>query len=98
MRFHLCRRLDLSDSSPSYFSKRSCGGTCTDIGSMAFTGTPGEGQLRSQCDARNYAGDYPTNHPLVSPMAAPNYILARLPPVRPYTGLLARLAARLDRI
>ena len=27
------------------------------------------------------AGSWPTNHPLVSPMAAPNYLLARLPPL-----------------
>eukprot|EP01052_Picozoa_sp_SAG31_P045932 SAG31_NODE_8587_length_1425_cov_1.478130_2_plen_171_part_00 len=78
--------LDLTDSSPTYVTERSCGGECNGMGTLSFPGEPGVGQLKGSCAAVHYAGHTSINHPLVSPMAATPQLLARLPPTMLIVG------------
>eukprot|EP01052_Picozoa_sp_SAG31_P023072 SAG31_NODE_1872_length_7025_cov_3.574069_5_plen_189_part_00 len=78
--------LDLTDSSPTYVTERSCGGECNRMGTLSFPGEPGVGQFKGSCAAVHYAGRMSINHPLVSPMVATRQLLARLPPTMLIVG------------
>ena len=74
--------LDLSDSSPSYHSRRWCRGDCDGIGAQAFHMDPGVGQLKSMCDAMRYAGEnFSVSDPRLSPVQASPALLGLLPPM-----------------
>lgn len=62
-------------------SNRHCDGDCYGIGDASFTGFPGINRLHGMCAARPYAGNLPINHPTLSPLEAPEYLLGRLPPM-----------------
>ena len=62
-------------------SNRHCTGDCFGIGDASFTGYPGINRLHAMCASRPYAGNLPINHPTLSPLQAPEYLLGRLPPM-----------------
>ena len=51
------------------------------IGDASFLGSPGINRLHAMCASRTYAGKLPINHPTLSPLQAPLYLLGRLPPM-----------------
>eukprot|EP01052_Picozoa_sp_SAG31_P005741 SAG31_NODE_257_length_18942_cov_6.099135_11_plen_201_part_00 len=73
--------LDLTASSPTYHSRTHCGGACDGIGDATTIMDPGSSRLHGMCAAMGYAGNLPTNHPTISPLSAPGYLLGRLPPL-----------------
>ena len=73
--------LDLTCANPGYRTEQYCTGSCLDMGSPdPGMRTPGWDAVMGQCAARNYAGQLPISHPLLSPVHAGPELLASLPP------------------
>eukprot|EP00039_Didymoeca_costata_P022046 m.3565 g.3565 ORF g.3565 m.3565 type:complete len:799 (-) comp2788_c0_seq1:42-2438(-) len=79
--------LDFSSSLPQYDTRRSCGGSCTDIGNPVFAQDPGPSRLGGMCQSQLY-----TNKARISlldgasPIDATPDLLAQLPPLMLIVG------------
>eukprot|EP00041_Stephanoeca_diplocostata_P013261 m.232289 g.232289 ORF g.232289 m.232289 type:complete len:788 (+) comp19273_c0_seq2:129-2492(+) len=81
--------LDLSCSYPQYDTRRQCKGGCHDIGSMSFPASPGPNRVGSMCTARRYANyeeKVSVDDAIISPIDAPQRLLAKLPPLMLIVG------------
>ena len=56
------------------------------MGDAFFRDDTGLSRLHAMCAADVYSGDLPINHPLISPMAAPDTLIAALPPLMLVVG------------
>ena len=78
--------MDMTGSSTTYETRRWVDGVGTGMGDAFFRDDVGLSRLHAMCAAEEYAGKLPINHPLLSPLAAPAALLARLPPLMMMVG------------
>ena len=63
----------------------------TGMGDAFFRDDVGLSRLHAMCAADVYSGELPINHPLISPLAAPAHLLAKLPPLMLVVGSTEQL-------
>lgn len=78
--------MDMTGSGPTYETRRWVDGAGTGMGDAFFRDDVGLSRLHAMCAAEVYADKLPINHPLLSPVAAPPALLAKLPPLMLMVG------------
>jgi acetyl esterase/lipase len=78
--------MDMTASTTTYETRRWVGGAGTGMGDAFFRDDIGLSRLHAMCAADLYAGSLPIHHPLMSPVAAPPSLLAKLPPLMLMVG------------
>jgi acetyl esterase/lipase len=78
--------LDLTSSTPTFFTRKWCTGDCDGMGDPDNKNSPGWVMIKGQCAALEYAGSRPLNDPLISPLHADHSLISKLPPLMMLIG------------